>query len=148
MRLINKKTGKIVRRKNWRSRYKNLNERYHNNLRITRILTSLGHLGFTKYKKSWVKFLTKEIEVNGELPACSAPLKKYWQPTLEVDSKAFAEKTGETASDREPSIFFRIMEENDWLDESPQELTDEELELHNITKEKKRKRKSNEIEEN
>ena len=43
--LEDKKTGKISRSKNFRPRYDNLNNCFHNYLRITRILKCLGEVG-------------------------------------------------------------------------------------------------------
>lgn len=46
MQLADKQTGKLQRHpKVWEERYLNLIENTHNNLRITRILQSLSHLG-------------------------------------------------------------------------------------------------------
>jgi hypothetical protein len=52
-------------------------------------LTSLGHLGFTKYKKPWVEFLENEIINNGQLKNAKNSLKNHWKKTLLVDSKEY-----------------------------------------------------------
>lgn len=60
-----------------------------------RILTSLGHLGFGRWKKPLIDFFEKEILENGHLRACRTALLNHWKPTLDVDSTAFVKKTGE-----------------------------------------------------
>ena len=45
-------------------RLENLHERAHNWLRISRIITSLGELGFARYKKPLVAALRKEVEAD------------------------------------------------------------------------------------
>jgi len=105
--LVDEQTGQVQRcLKNWRARYRNLNTCFHNNLRISRILTSLGELGFSRYKKPLVDHFTEEILENGHLETCARSLFKHWKETLNVDSKGYIEKTLESPEDREESIFF------------------------------------------
>jgi len=54
-------TGEIERHDGWKSRYKNLNSRSHNHVRITRILKSLGELGYEHYKKPFLEHFISEI---------------------------------------------------------------------------------------
>jgi hypothetical protein len=42
--LVNDDTGEVKRHQQWQSRYENLNDKPHNNLRITRVLECLGNL--------------------------------------------------------------------------------------------------------
>jgi len=44
LQLVNRETGEVARAMHYAARYRNLTMAPHNNLRITRILTSLGHL--------------------------------------------------------------------------------------------------------
>ncbi|KAL6070181.1 Opioid growth factor receptor [Balamuthia mandrillaris] len=127
MRLADKRTGRIIRRKNYAPRYSNLNTHSHNFLRITRILTSLGHLGFIRYKEAWLRFLSEEIGKEGLLPECSYALHNFWLPLLDVENPSFIEKTGETAEDRTESVYFEAMEQSDWQDSDKEEESEEEL---------------------
>lgn len=113
LRLVDKHTGQVKRAKHWLSRYRNMNSHTHNNLRITRILTSLGHLGFARWKKPLVDFFAVQILEKGHLRACRNALLNYWAPTLDVESKEFIKKTGELAQDRTESIYFRYLEKGE-----------------------------------
>eukprot|EP00029_Vermamoeba_vermiformis_P014651 TRINITY_DN9766_c0_g1_i1.p1 TRINITY_DN9766_c0_g1~~TRINITY_DN9766_c0_g1_i1.p1 ORF type:complete len:453 (-),score=101.26 TRINITY_DN9766_c0_g1_i1:15-1373(-) len=111
MRLVDETTGEIERCPHiWQSRYKNLIEHSHNFLRINRILTSLGHLGFSRYKRPLVRHFEIEIEENGLLQACQRSLDKFWKQTLEVNSKEYYLKTKEAPEDRTESIFFHHLQ--------------------------------------
>ncbi|KAG7263839.1 hypothetical protein CRUP_013068, partial [Coryphaenoides rupestris] len=48
--LVDRETGEVKRADNWKERFGNLERNMHNNLRITRILKSLGELGFERYQ--------------------------------------------------------------------------------------------------
>jgi len=108
--LVDVFTGKLERSANWQDRYNNLNRSHHNFLRISRILQSLGHLGFSRYKKPFLDFLEEEIMENNQIPWAKSSLKNYWLPLLDVDSAAFIRKTMETEEDREDSIIFTLTE--------------------------------------
>ncbi|ELR17172.1 opioid growth factor receptor (ogfr) region protein, putative [Acanthamoeba castellanii str. Neff] len=128
LRLVSEVTGEVARWPGiWRDRYDNLNWSGHNNLRITRILTSLGELGFQRYKKPLLDFLTKEITQNRQLPNCRSSLMGFWSKTLDYSSPSYKAKTKEDPDDREDSVFFRHMAENSaeyqkWVAEEAQEL--------------------------
>ncbi|XP_008841470.1 opioid growth factor receptor [Nannospalax galili] len=66
--LEDKDTGAVCRAKNYQERFQNLNCRSHNNLRITRILKSLGELGLEHYQAPLVRFFLEETLVQLELP--------------------------------------------------------------------------------
>jgi hypothetical protein len=107
LRLVDETTGEIERCPHiWQNRYKNLIEHSHNFLRINRILTSLGHLGFSRYKRPLVRHYEIEIDENGLLHSCKKSLDKFWKQTLEVNSKEYYLKTKEAPEDRTESIFF------------------------------------------
>eukprot|EP01118_Nematostelium_gracile_P000200 TRINITY_DN10198_c0_g1_i1.p1 TRINITY_DN10198_c0_g1~~TRINITY_DN10198_c0_g1_i1.p1 ORF type:complete len:126 (+),score=28.37 TRINITY_DN10198_c0_g1_i1:43-378(+) len=103
--LVDDVTGQLEKSTNWIDRFKNLNERSHNYLRITRILTSLGQLGFSRWKRPLVEFFEKEIK-QGNLPNCRSAL-KYWTKCLDEDSEEYKAKTMESPEDRTPSVYFR-----------------------------------------
>lgn len=65
--LCDETTGEVTRASHWRERFINLNNRSHNNLRITRILKCLGTLGFAHYQAPLVQFFLEETLVNGQL---------------------------------------------------------------------------------
>ncbi|KAM4572050.1 uncharacterized protein V3H82_011560 [Fundulus diaphanus] len=67
IRLVNKKTGEVKRAENWKERFGNLERNMHNNLRITRILKSLGELGFDHYQAPLVRFFLEETLVRKTL---------------------------------------------------------------------------------
>uniref|UniRef100_A0A3Q2PRM2 Opioid growth factor receptor-like protein 1 n=1 Tax=Fundulus heteroclitus TaxID=8078 RepID=A0A3Q2PRM2_FUNHE len=67
IRLVNKKTGEVKRAENWKERFGNLERNMHNNLRITRILKSLGELGFEHYQAPLVRFFLEETLVRKTL---------------------------------------------------------------------------------
>uniref|UniRef100_A0A8C5QHP7 Opioid growth factor receptor (OGFr) conserved domain-containing protein n=1 Tax=Leptobrachium leishanense TaxID=445787 RepID=A0A8C5QHP7_9ANUR len=58
----------VERAENFTERFDNLTINTHNNLRITRVLLSLGELGAEEYQAPLVKFLLKEILIKHRLP--------------------------------------------------------------------------------
>ncbi|KAL6063099.1 Opioid growth factor receptor [Balamuthia mandrillaris] len=106
MRLVDLHSGQIARTEEWEERYENLNRLTHNNLRISRILISLGELGFGRYKKPWLKHFEEEME-KGLLRNCHTPYRRYWRMlAYEEDSEAYVAKTKEEPEDRTESVFF------------------------------------------
>lgn len=108
MRLANMETGEITRAPDyWKSRFLNLRMYSHNFLRVNRILASLGHLGFHRYRRPWIEFLQREIrEEDSLLDVCEHSLTRYWEMALDADSARFRAKTLEEPEDREDSVFF------------------------------------------
>eukprot|EP01087_Luapelamoeba_hula_P023896 TRINITY_DN8915_c0_g2_i1.p1 TRINITY_DN8915_c0_g2~~TRINITY_DN8915_c0_g2_i1.p1 ORF type:complete len:299 (+),score=97.95 TRINITY_DN8915_c0_g2_i1:383-1279(+) len=103
-------TGQLERNSEWEFRYSNLTLHTHNYLRISRIIMSLGELGFVRYKKPLVTFFQTEIEENGQLEDCSDSYRKFWRPlAFDEDSASYALKTRESPSDRSESVFFTHM---------------------------------------
>eukprot|EP00736_Rhodelphis_marinus_P006040 Rmarinus@m.7971 len=108
MELVDEHTGEVRRKpKNWQSCYRNLQTSSHNFLRITRILQSLGELGFRRYKKPFIDFMYHEIFVAKALPACKRSYRDYWSFTLMEDDPLYQKKTLETKQDLEDSVFFK-----------------------------------------
>ncbi|XP_004841081.1 opioid growth factor receptor isoform X2 [Heterocephalus glaber] len=66
--LEDRDTGAVCRAQNYYKRFQNLNWRSHNNLRITRILKSLGELGLEHYQAPLARFFLEETLVRHELP--------------------------------------------------------------------------------
>lgn len=107
LRLLNTKTGKLdyaEDRKFVRKRMDNLSKHGHNYLRITRILTSLGHLGFTRYKRPLLEML--ERVVKDYVPRAKDSLEGFWRETVMYESENYYQSTKELPLDREPSVFF------------------------------------------
>ena len=90
-----------------RARLANVCAAPHNNLRITRILTSLGHLGFARYRRPLVRLLARAI-ADGLLPTCTRSYTDFWRPTLACGTPAHRRKTCEHVDEREPSVFFSV----------------------------------------
>ncbi|XP_057386122.1 opioid growth factor receptor isoform X2 [Balaenoptera acutorostrata] len=66
--LKDRDTGRVCRAQNYQKRFQNLNWHSHNNLRITRILKSLGELGLEHYQAPLARFFLEETLVRRQLP--------------------------------------------------------------------------------
>ncbi|XP_076973382.1 opioid growth factor receptor isoform X2 [Tamandua tetradactyla] len=66
--LEDRDTGKVRRAPNYQRRFQNLNWHSHNNLRITRILKSLGELGCERFQAPLARFFLEEALVRRQLP--------------------------------------------------------------------------------
>ncbi|XP_062953555.1 opioid growth factor receptor [Cynocephalus volans] len=66
--LEDRDTGTVHRAQNYQKRFQNLNWHSHNNLRITRVLKSLGELGFEHFQAPLARFFLEETLVRRELP--------------------------------------------------------------------------------
>lgn len=78
IRLVNKDTGEVKRAENWKERFGNLERNMHNNLRITRILKSLGELGFEHYQAPLVRFFLEETLVKKNLGSVKRSVLDYF----------------------------------------------------------------------
>ncbi|CAF96845.1 unnamed protein product, partial [Tetraodon nigroviridis] len=78
IRLENERTGAVKRAPNWAERFQNLNMNTHNNLRITRILKSLGTLGYPHYQAPLVRFFLEETLVHQTLPGVKDSALNYF----------------------------------------------------------------------
>ncbi|XP_078111534.1 opioid growth factor receptor isoform X1 [Sander vitreus] len=78
MRLVSKETGEVKRADNWKERFGNLERNMHNNLRITRILKSLGELGFEHYQAPLVRFFLEETLVRKTLSSVKRSVLDYF----------------------------------------------------------------------
>lgn len=107
LRLLDTETGELdyaEDKKHVKERMANLSKHGHNYLRITRILTSLGHLGFTRYKRPLLRML--ERVVKDYVPRARSSLEGFWRETVMYDSGNYYQSTKELPLDREPSVFF------------------------------------------
>ncbi|KAM9785981.1 opioid growth factor receptor [Neosynchiropus ocellatus] len=78
IRLVNKETGEVKRAENWKERFGNLERNMHNNLRITRILKSLGELGFEHYQAPLVRFFLEETLIKKTLSSVKRSVLDYF----------------------------------------------------------------------
>uniref|UniRef100_A0A672QHY8 Opioid growth factor receptor (OGFr) conserved domain-containing protein n=1 Tax=Sinocyclocheilus grahami TaxID=75366 RepID=A0A672QHY8_SINGR len=78
MQLLNRETGEVKRAENWRERFANLERNMHNNLRITRILKSLGELGFDHFQAPLVRFFLEETLVRKTLSSVKRSVLDYF----------------------------------------------------------------------
>ncbi|XP_062464143.1 opioid growth factor receptor-like protein 1 isoform X2 [Pezoporus occidentalis] len=76
------KTGNVARAANWQERFQHLNESQHNYLRITRILKSLGELGYESFKSPLVKFILREALVEDTIPNIKQSALEYFVYTI------------------------------------------------------------------
>ncbi|KAJ3586360.1 hypothetical protein NHX12_012759 [Muraenolepis orangiensis] len=76
--LANKDTGEVKRADNWKERFVNLERNMHNNLRITRILKSMGELGFELYQAPLVRFFLEETLVKKSLGSIKRSVLDYF----------------------------------------------------------------------
>ncbi|KAL6487118.1 hypothetical protein MHYP_G00037440 [Metynnis hypsauchen] len=81
------KNGNVSRAPNWQDRFQHLNESQHNYLRITRILKSLGELGFESFKPPLVQLLLQEALVEGTLPNMRHSALEYFVYTVRAPSQ-------------------------------------------------------------
>lgn len=87
MRLLDDVTGQLARQKNWHQRYKHLNRSTHNYRRITRIIQSLGELGYERFQVPLVTFLMEESIVHLELPNLQGGCMRHWIEAIKDDSE-------------------------------------------------------------
>jgi len=107
IKLVNEQTGELTRNEeNYKERYSNMMKHTHNHDRIRRIIRSLGQLGFARYRKPLVDYLTKECEAKYMDAHCKYSLEQKWKPALNVDDPSYIQETTETASDRTESVYF------------------------------------------
>ncbi|KAM9828395.1 opioid growth factor receptor [Syngnathus typhle] len=78
IRLVNKDIGEVTRAENWKERFGNLERNMHNNLRITRILKSLGELGYEHYQSPLVHFFLEETLVKKNLSSVKRSVLDYF----------------------------------------------------------------------
>ncbi|XP_055900227.1 uncharacterized protein LOC129921605 isoform X3 [Biomphalaria glabrata] len=82
MKLVDEERGTIQRAKNYRECFENLTYHTHNYLRITRILKSLGELGYEHLKKPFLEFVLHEALVEKTLAPTLSSCENYWIGTI------------------------------------------------------------------
>lgn len=109
MRLVDQRTGRLTRTDDYVERLANIRRNPHNLQRITRVLVSLGQLGFGRYRAPLLAQLSHEVDEGllGNNKA-KASLAEYWGPLVhEVDSEWYAAETLESGpGDREEGCLF------------------------------------------
>ncbi|XP_063815352.1 opioid growth factor receptor-like [Pseudophryne corroboree] len=80
--LQDEKTGEVARAENWKERFSNLDNRSHNNLRITRILKCLGELGYEHFQAPLVRFFLEETLCEGQLQNVKGSVLDYFMFTV------------------------------------------------------------------
>jgi hypothetical protein len=78
MELKDPQSGNITRAKNWKERYEKLNRTVEDYLRITRMLKSLGELGYEHLKYPFVRFCIHEAYETGQLRGVATSCRDYW----------------------------------------------------------------------
>ncbi|XP_028849630.1 opioid growth factor receptor [Denticeps clupeoides] len=76
--LLDRESGEVRRSDNWRERFANLERNMHNNLRITRILKSMGELGFEHFQAPLVRFFLEETLVKKNLNSVKRSVLDYF----------------------------------------------------------------------
>ncbi|XP_061694108.1 opioid growth factor receptor-like protein 1 isoform X2 [Syngnathoides biaculeatus] len=76
------KGGNVARSSNWDERFHHLNESQHNYLRITRILKSLGELGYEAFKAPLVRLFLEESLHHNTLPNMQHSILEYFVYTI------------------------------------------------------------------
>jgi Opioid growth factor receptor (OGFr) conserved region len=102
--------GTIGRANDFAERFQNIEDHPHNLLRITRIVTSLGQLGFASWRAPLVERFRAEIEDHGNLPGARGSLDRFWKPLADEtqwDTLTYVERTEEDGEeDRGRSVWF------------------------------------------
>ncbi|KAA8589166.1 opioid growth factor receptor-like protein 1 [Etheostoma spectabile] len=78
------KSGNVARAPNWLERFQHLNESQHNYLRITRILKSLGELGYEAFKAPLVRLFLEESLCRNTLPNMQHSVLEYFVYTIRL----------------------------------------------------------------
>ncbi|XP_034408509.1 opioid growth factor receptor-like protein 1 [Cyclopterus lumpus] len=78
------KSGNVARAPNWQERFQHLNESQHNYLRITRILKSLGELGYEAFKAPLVHLFLEESLCHNTLPNMQHSALEYFVYTIRL----------------------------------------------------------------
>merc|ERR1719198_607903 len=94
LRLADERTGAVERHPDiYQERLANLNYSAHNWLRVSRIITSLGELGFRRYKAPLIQRLQLEVG-NGTLSNAAGSCANFWAPLVTGEAEEwYARKT-------------------------------------------------------
>ncbi|XP_075933175.1 opioid growth factor receptor-like protein 1 [Anarhichas minor] len=78
------KSGNVARAPNWQECFQHLNESQHNYLRITRILKSLGELGYEAFKAPLIRLFLEESLCHNTLPNMQHSTLEYFVYTIRL----------------------------------------------------------------
>lgn len=108
--LADERTGRVERvadERKFRERTDNFNKYFHNSLRISRILISLGQVGFQRYKMPFFERLQAEVE-GGTLASAADSCRDFWKPlACEEASASYKDRTLEEPADCVDGCLFR-----------------------------------------
>ena len=107
--LVDPKSGELGRAPNFDERIANLSHHPHNYKRLSRMLTSLGQLGFVRYKQPLLAALQAAID-DGALtgPKAAEAAADFWLPLVyDEGSEWYDEQTLENDSDRLEGCLFQ-----------------------------------------
>jgi hypothetical protein len=86
--LVDDNSGQIARNPvTYQKRYRHLNHSFHNYLRITRIMKSLGVVGLEHYKFAFLHHMALEVFREDNLSNTAESFVKYWAPTLRKEDQ-------------------------------------------------------------
>ena len=106
--LADEKTGRIELDNEPEDRLDNLNCSAHNWLRVSRIITSLGELGFRRYKQPLIEALQRQVQNPQGIPNAARSCNDFWAPLVSGEGEPwYQRKTREDAADREESCIFQ-----------------------------------------
>ena len=105
--LADEATGRVELDAQPEARLENLNRSAHNWLRVSRILTSLGELGFARYKAPLLERLEAEVR-RGSIGEAAGSCERFWAPLVRGEGEPwYVRKTREDAADREECCLFQ-----------------------------------------
>ena len=124
-RLADAWTGRVEAATDCAARMAHLDAHPHNFKRISRVLASLGHLGFRRYKAPLLAALEREIKL-GTLRTAAAALVHHWRPLVHDEgSEAYEARTLERAEDRVDGACFVLSRSVSLEDAMPHDVRDE-----------------------
>ena len=85
--LVDWKTGELARTSNYEACFDNLNARFHNYLRITRVLKWLGEMHLEHLKLGFLVFFANEAVFLKTIPRAAQSLENFWLATLKQDAE-------------------------------------------------------------
>ena len=123
-RLADAWTGRVEAATDCAARMAHLDAHPHNFKRISRVLASLGHLGFRRYKAPLLAALEREIKL-GTLRTAAAALVHHWRPLVHDEgSEEYEARTLERAEDRVDGACFVLSRSVSLEDAMPHDVRD------------------------
>ena len=79
----------LARAPHWAAASAHLDSSFHNYLRITRVIKSVGELGLERFQEAIVAHFAEEVYEKGALQNCERSLRTYWFPVVrDADARA------------------------------------------------------------